>query len=615
MTVVDMERTEEGQNQDSEELISETEIAVMESGTESPSVPVSIKAILMIGAIMAVALIIGVVSSTFADSEDKTDLPTELLAENWRKFCGKWCGYHPASVPELKCCVTHPGDAYGVSGLTCLGSAAPGNNRMVLDSNCSAIKEAEALNTRTLQYKEMAKSCVGVASTARRLLQTATDPTEPPPALYKYIHRTTLGKNDTFAYYSNANLEEGGDYKIAVMMFHGATRDAFSYFCTGVDTIKGNGIYREGEVLVIAPDFGYGRDWINAVNAEELGYGGSALYWSHTLDYRAGARSSRRFPDGTVNTDPLSSFDVVDHLQRLLNNSKLFPNLEMVTLAGHSAGGQTVQRYALTTHLQPANYAGPSDMAMRKDIDVRYVVANPSSWAYLDERRWAYNCDNETKTCSDGELKVPTPGSGQFKTASPDGKFYTMLPDGEGVTADDGTPHVFYTEDNPKGDFFCWDPDYNKWHYGLGSGLADGNHDYLLQMNVTENINNYALRNVWYLAGEDDECSPAMPWYNETGHQGEDSKLQFSSACDFHHLDTRCPAMLEGPWRAYRAAHYLAYLYEYYGKTVHKMIQIAIQQDINVADNVGHSGLYMFISNEGKAAIYTPVDQDTISGW
>jgi pimeloyl-ACP methyl ester carboxylesterase len=52
-----------------------------------------------------------------------------------------------------------------------------------------------------------------------------------------------------------------------------------------------------------------------------------------------------------------------------------YPRLELVTLVGHSSGGQAVQRYALTTK-------------MAVEARVRYVVANPSSFAYLNGERW-----------------------------------------------------------------------------------------------------------------------------------------------------------------------------------------------------------------------------------
>ena len=71
----------------------------------------------------------------------------------------------------------------------------------------------------------------------------------------------------------------------------------------------------------------------------------------------------------------ISSFDAFDQLVAALLSRQRFPNLEEVTVAGHSAGGQYVQRWALLT-------------PFHDDIRVRSVVANPSSYAYLTNERY-----------------------------------------------------------------------------------------------------------------------------------------------------------------------------------------------------------------------------------
>lgn len=73
----------------------------------------------------------------------------------------------------------------------------------------------------------------------------------------------------------------------------------------------------------------------------------------------------------------------MDTFVKLLSDERLFPKLEAITLLGHSAGGQFVQRYALMTVLPTAPRAG---------LSVRYVIANPSSFAYLDASRPVYSC-------------------------------------------------------------------------------------------------------------------------------------------------------------------------------------------------------------------------------
>jgi pimeloyl-ACP methyl ester carboxylesterase len=67
----------------------------------------------------------------------------------------------------------------------------------------------------------------------------------------------------------------------------------------------------------------------------------------------------------------VSSFDFVDELLRKLSNKTTFPNLTKVVVAGHSAGGQYATRYEMTNKLHGT-----------LGVDVSYVVANPSSYAW-----------------------------------------------------------------------------------------------------------------------------------------------------------------------------------------------------------------------------------------
>lgn len=68
----------------------------------------------------------------------------------------------------------------------------------------------------------------------------------------------------------------------------------------------------------------------------------------------------------------LSSFQVMDELLTLLADIKKFPSLIHAVVAGHSAGGQYVQRYAA--------FGNPP-------LSVSFVVANPSSYCYFGPER------------------------------------------------------------------------------------------------------------------------------------------------------------------------------------------------------------------------------------
>lgn len=85
------------------------------------------------------------------------------------------------------------------------------------------------------------------------------------------------------------------------------------------------------------------------------------------------------FGYGAQEPAPLSSYDALDAILARLADRRLFPNLAIVVIAGHSAGGQFVQRYAAVGHGQ-----GPLEQA---GIHIRYVVANPSSYLYFSPER------------------------------------------------------------------------------------------------------------------------------------------------------------------------------------------------------------------------------------
>jgi pimeloyl-ACP methyl ester carboxylesterase len=74
--------------------------------------------------------------------------------------------------------------------------------------------------------------------------------------------------------------------------------------------------------------------------------------------------------------DKLSSFDFMDEILRRLASKEFFPNLKMIVVAGHSAGGQFITRYEMLNQVHD-----------KLGIPISYVVANPSAYAYVDSLR------------------------------------------------------------------------------------------------------------------------------------------------------------------------------------------------------------------------------------
>jgi hypothetical protein len=72
----------------------------------------------------------------------------------------------------------------------------------------------------------------------------------------------------------------------------------------------------------------------------------------------------------------VTTFEVMDELLMKLSRRNAFPNLRSIVLAGHSAGGQFVNRYEMANQVHE-----------KLAVPVRYIVANPSSYGYLDATR------------------------------------------------------------------------------------------------------------------------------------------------------------------------------------------------------------------------------------
>ncbi|WP_206950976.1 alpha/beta hydrolase [Trinickia acidisoli] len=148
----------------------------------------------------------------------------------------------------------------------------------------------------------------------------------------------------------------------AVILIHGRLRNADAYFELAQQARAAGG--HDDETLLIVPQFLAAAD----VAAHRLAP--DALHWEWT-GWMGG--------DAALGPAPLSSFDALDAILELLAQRTRFPSLETVVVAGHSGGGQVVQRYAVVTR-------GESQLT-GQGIALRYVIANPSSYVYFDEQR------------------------------------------------------------------------------------------------------------------------------------------------------------------------------------------------------------------------------------
>ncbi len=171
-------------------------------------------------------------------------------------------------------------------------------------------------------------------------------------------------------YYANLRIDEPhAGITRAVVVIHGTLRNARDYY-SSIRAAAGSAPGADSTCLLVAPQFLTEPD----VVADTLS--SHHLFWSY-MGWRQGDRSlntaAHPRPAG------ISSFAVTDSL--LLRLAALNPGLETIVVAGHSAGGQFVNRYVAGNQVHDTLF---SDYG----ISVRYGVSNPSSYLYFDAERW-----------------------------------------------------------------------------------------------------------------------------------------------------------------------------------------------------------------------------------
>ena len=198
----------------------------------------------------------------------------------------------------------------------------------------------------------------------------------------------------------------------AVIVMHGRLRDADRYFELSSAALKASAA--EADTLLIAPQM------ISTADAARHDLPASVARW-RAEGWMGG--------EPALGPAPVSSFEFFDAIAATLADRSRFPNLERIVFAGHSGGGQVIQRYAVVGRAEAmlgaralaatgSDDASATHGAVRDGIRVRYVVANPSSYVYFDTQRpvavahcgdsnhWRYGMANPVPYISaQGDLK------------------------------------------------------------------------------------------------------------------------------------------------------------------------------------------------------------------
>ena len=156
----------------------------------------------------------------------------------------------------------------------------------------------------------------------------------------------------------------------AIIGIHGSGSGTYKIFRPCHKHVKESGL--NDKVLVLAPAFLIGR-YEKYIEEDNL------LYWpGRYLKWTWGLADART--KSSKESLRISTFELMENILKKLCDNQTFPNLKTITMVGSSAGGQFINRFA-ASNLVEDKAATPAG------VRIRYIVANPLSYLYMDNRR------------------------------------------------------------------------------------------------------------------------------------------------------------------------------------------------------------------------------------
>lgn len=210
------------------------------------------------------------------------------------------------------------------------------------------------------------------------------------------------GPSRSLVYRSHPLDQRNEAIRRVFVLVHGAGRNADDYYRSAVAAAFLAGALER--TLIIAPRMASGDGRCRDSLAER------EVSWNCGT-WRSGGPA--------VSDSTVTSFDFLDAILRRVANKEIFPNLERIFVAGHSAGGQVVNRYGMANRMH-------ADLA----VPVTYVVSNPSSYAWPSDER---------PTAAAWDLTANPPG--YIPAVREDAPAFRPMGSGRGCTTYDQWPY------------------------------------------------------------------------------------------------------------------------------------------------------------------------------
>lgn len=288
--------------------------------------------------------------------------------------------------------------------------------------------------------------------------------------------------------------------RLAVVILHGMALNGREYFCAGQHAAtKYFGDRLGSKVFVVAPQIAKLQsqsDGTYSLMPDAI----DEKVESTKIDGKSSKIDRKQvlqFNDDHWKFGQGGFFEAFDELMYALKNRTHFPFLRAITLFGHSAGGQFMQRYAAATEVT-------TDLR-HHGVSVRFVVANPSTFLYFSPLR-PRGAPEPLSSCA----------------MSPVSRIHFEVPPENLLRLCQG---------------------FDDWPFGLAGKvpLYVAKHG-----NATALARRYFRQDVVLLAGSDDVCDKKL----------SSLLARFAGkrpGCEDSGLDTDCEAMLQGSCRLGRA--------------------------------------------------------------
>ena len=99
-----------------------------------------------------------------------------------------------------------------------------------------------------------------ISRTNNHILYHTDDPSITYDNFCLISYRMNIFDNITFPYYASSRLASGGEYSMALLIQHGAIRNAEQYFCSFEELMRTQTYRNFHDILIIAPRFNYEHD-------------------------------------------------------------------------------------------------------------------------------------------------------------------------------------------------------------------------------------------------------------------------------------------------------------------------------------------------------------------